>query len=124
MYGIGAWGFTSFKKLDKLDESLGVNIFHNLVLIAHVKPVVIWVFRRIKIPMIILYELVGFIKVIRIKMFALYAEVSFDRFGKELSFIGVCLGDFVVVAQRWIVALTLWLEKVLDFALRLAWIGL
>ena len=50
-------------------------------------------------PMIILYELVDFIKVIRIKMFALYAEVSFDRFGKELRFVGVCLGDFVVVAQ-------------------------
>ena len=57
--------------------------------------------------MIILCELVDFIKVIRIKMFALYTEVSFDRFGKELRFIGVCLGDFVVVAQSWIVSLTL-----------------
>ena len=63
--------------------------------------------------MIILCELADFIKVIRIKMFALYAEVSFDRFGKELRFIGVCLGDFVVVAQCWIVALTLRLEKFL-----------
>ena len=55
--------------------------------------------------MIIIYELVDFIKVIRIKMFALNAEVSFDRFGKELCFIGVCLGDFVVMAQCWIAAL-------------------
>ena len=74
--------------------------------------------------MIILYELVDFIKVIRIKMFALYAEVPFDRFGKELRFVSVCLGDFVVVAQCWIIALILWLEKVLDFASRLVWIGL
>ena len=63
--------------------------------------------------MIILYELVEFIKVIRIKVFALYAEVPFDRFCKELRFVGVCLGDFVVVAQCWIIALTLWLEKFL-----------
>ena len=46
-----------------------------------------------------IYELVDFIEVIQIKMFALYAEVSFDRFGKELHFIDVCLGDFVVLAQ-------------------------
>ena len=74
--------------------------------------------------MIILYEFVDFIEVIRIKMFALYAEVPFDRFGKEFRFVTICLFDFVVVAQCWIIALTLWLEKVLDFALRLAWIGL
>ena len=65
--------------------------------------------------MIILCEFVDFIKVIRI-----YAEVPFDRFSKELHFVGVCLGDFVVVAQCWIIALTYWLEKVLDFV---PWIG-
>ena len=75
--------------------------------------------------MIILYELVDFIKVIQIKLSAaLYAEVPFDRFGKELRFVGVCLGNSVPVAQCWIIVLTLWLEKVLDFAPRLAWIGL
>ena len=74
--------------------------------------------------MIILYELADFIKGIRSKMFPLYAEVSVDRFDKELRFIGVCIGDFVVVAQCWIAALTLRLEEVLDFAQRLAWIGL
>ena len=74
--------------------------------------------------MIILYELLDFNKVIRIKMFALYVEVSFDRFGKKLCFISVCLGDFVVVAQCWIVALTLRLEEVFDFVPRLAWIAL
>ena len=46
------------------------------------------------------------------------------RFGKELCFVSVCLGDFVVVAQCWIIALTPWLEEVLDFAPRLAWIRL
>ena len=56
--------------------------------------------------MIILYELVDFIEVIPIKMFALYSEVPFDRFDKELRFVGFSLGDFVVVAQRWIIALT------------------
>ena len=75
--------------------------------------------------MIIHYELVDdFIEVIQIKMFALYVEVSFDRFGKELRFIGVCLGDVVIVVQCWIVALTLRLEEVLDFMPRLTWISL
>ena len=73
--------------------------------------------------MIILYELVDFIKVIRIKMFTLYAEVSFDRFGKELRYIGICLGDFVVMVKCWIVALTLRLDEVLDFEPRLTQIG-
>ena len=36
--------------------------------------------------MIILYELIDFIEMIRIKMFALYAEVPFDKFCKELCF--------------------------------------
>ena len=68
--------------------------------------------------MIILYEFVDFIKVIRIKMSALYSQVPFDRFGKELRFVSVCLGDFGSVAQCWIIALTLRLEEVLDFAPR------
>ena len=71
-----------------------------------------------------LYELVDFIKRIQIKMFALYYEVPFDRFGKELHFVSVCLGDFVVMAECWIITLTLWLEKVLDFAPRLVGISL
>ena len=68
--------------------------------------------------------MVDLIKVIPIKIFALYAEVLFDRFGKELRFVGICFDDVVVVAQCWIIALTLWLEKVLDFAPRISWIGL
>ena len=43
--------------------------------------------------MILLDEFVDFIKVIRIKMIAFYAEMSLDRFGKELRFISVGLGD-------------------------------
>ena len=69
--------------------------------------------------MIILDEFVDFIKVIRIKMIAFYAEVPLDRFGKELRFIRVSLGDFVRVVQSWIVALTLRLKEVLNFAPRL-----
>ena len=57
--------------------------------------------------MIILNEFVDFIKVIGIKMIAFYAETPLDRFGKELRFISVGLGDFVRVVQSWIVALTL-----------------
>ena len=72
----------------------------------------------------ILYELVDFIKMIRIKMFTLYAEVPFDSFSKELRFVGVCLGDFVVMVQCWIITLTIWLEKVLGFVPRLDWISL
>ena len=63
--------------------------------------------------MIILYELVDFIEVIQIKMFALYAEVPFDRFGKELRFVGVCLGNFVVMAQCWMIAMTICKRKFL-----------
>ena len=73
--------------------------------------------------MIILYELVDFIKVIRIKMFALYAEgLSTD------SAKGCTLSAFVLATlslwQCWIVAMTLRLEAVLDFAPRLTWIDL
>ena len=50
--------------------------------------------------MIILYELIDFIKLIRIKLFAPNAEVSFDCFDKALSFVGVCLGDSVIVDSR------------------------
>ena len=63
--------------------------------------------------MIILDEFIDFIKVIRIKMIAFYAELSLDRFGKELRLISVGLGDFVRVVQSWIVALTLPLNKFL-----------
>ena len=49
--------------------------------------------------MIILDEFVDFIKVIRIKMIAFYAEMSLNRCGKELRFIGVGLGDFVRVVK-------------------------
>ena len=80
--------------------------------------------RRIKIPMVILDEFIDLMEVIRIKMIAFYAEMPFDRFGKELRFVGVGLADFVCVAQSWIIALTLWLKEVLDFAPRLVGIGL
>ena len=63
--------------------------------------------------MIILDEFIDFIKVIRIKMIAFYAEMSLDRFGKALRLISVGLGDFVRVVQSWIVALTLPLNKFL-----------
>ena len=69
--------------------------------------------------MIILDQFVDFIKVIRMKMIAFYAEVPLNRFGKELRFIRVSLGDFVRVVQSWIVALTLLLKEVLSFARRL-----
>ena len=42
--------------------------------------------------MIILNEFVDFIKVIGIEMIAFYAEISLDRFGKELRFISIGLG--------------------------------
>ena len=74
--------------------------------------------------MIILDEFVDFIKVIQIGMVALYAKMFLNRFGKELRFISVSLGDFVRVVQSWIIALTLWLKKVLNFAPRLVRIGL
>ena len=64
--------------------------------------------------MIILNEFIDIMEVIRIKMVAFYAEMPFDRFGKELRFAGVGLDDFVCVVQSWIIALTLWLKEVLN----------
>ena len=72
--------------------------------------------------MIILYKLFDFSEVIRIKVVAIYAEML--RFGKELLFVCVFFGGFVIMTQCWIVALTLWREKVFDFTPRLALVGL
>ena len=88
-----AWGFTSLKKLNYPNECIGVNIGHKVVIIIHVRSVIIRVFRRIKIFIIILYKLVDLIEVVRIKVVILNAEVSFDRFGKELRLISVSLGQ-------------------------------
>ena len=74
--------------------------------------------------MIILDKFVDLIEVIRIKMIAFYAEMSLDRFSKELRFISVGLGDFACVAQGWIIALTLWLEEVFNFVPRFSGVGL
>ena len=74
--------------------------------------------------MVILYEFVDLIKVIRIKMDALDAEVPFDRLSKELHFVRIGLGDFVSMLQGWIVTLTLWLKKVFDFVPRLVRVSL
>ena len=92
---------------------MGVNISHKLMFISNVKT-----------AMIILDEFVDFIKVIGIKMIAFYAEMSLNRFGKELRLVSVSLGDFVRLVQSWIIALTLRLKEVLDFAPRLIGVGL
>ena len=73
--------------------------------------------------MIILNKFVDFIKLIRIKMIGFYAEMSLNRFGKELRFVSVSLGDFVRVTQNWIIALTLRFKEVLAFAPRLVGAG-
>ena len=83
------------------------------MLVSHVKTVVIWVLRRIKILIVILDEFVDLIEVVKIKMFALYAKMPFDRFSKKLRFVGVGLGDYVSMLQSRIIALTLRLKKVL-----------
>ena len=74
--------------------------------------------------MIILDEFIDFIKVIRIKMIAFYAEMSLDRFVKKLRLISIGLGDFVCMVQSWVVALTLRLKEVLNFEPRLIWVAL
>ena len=65
--------------------------------------------------MIILDKFINLTKVLQMKMVTFYAEMPFDRFGKELCFVRVGLGDFVCAVQSWIVMLTLWLKEVLDF---------
>ena len=74
--------------------------------------------------MIILDKSIDLMEMIRIKMSAFYAKMSLDRFSKELRFISARLGDFACVAQSWIIALTLRLQEVLNFAPRLVRIGL
>ena len=69
--------------------------------------------------MIILDKFVDFIKVIQIKLIAFYTEMFLDRFGKELRFVSVGLGDFVLVVHSWIVELTLRLKEVLNLTPRL-----
>ena len=65
------------------------------------------------ILIVILDEFVDLIEVVRIKMVALDAKVPFDRFSKELRFVGVGLGNFVSVLQSRIIALTFGLRKFL-----------
>ena len=72
--------------------------------------------------MIILYKLVDLIKVVRIKIVTLDAEVSFDRFGKELRLISDSLGGFRFKSQSRIIALALWFEKVFDFTQGSLWL--
>ena len=94
------------------------------MLISHVKPVVIWVLRRIKILTVILDEFVDLIEVVRIKMVAPDAKVPFDRFSKELRFVSIGLGNFVSMLQSRIIVLTLRLKKVFDFMPRLVGVSL
>ena len=74
--------------------------------------------------MIILDKFVDLMEVIRIEMIAFYAKMSLDRFSKELRFISVRLGDFACVAESRIIALTLWVKEVINFAPRLVRVGL
>ena len=96
------------------------------MLVSHVKPVVIWVLRRIKILIVILDEFVDLIEVVRIKMFALYAKVPFDRFSKELRFVPVsCVNtvfvhklkqegiEIALLVSHWLIFLTNQQTKVL-----------
>ena len=120
MYVIGAWGFTLLKKLNYPNKSVGVNIGHKVVIIIHARPVIIEVFRRIKIFISIFYKLIDLIEVVESKLsLALKAKVSFGRFCKELHLISVSLGGFRIKSQRRIIALTLWFEEVFDFTPRL-----
>ena len=78
------------RNLTNLVRVWGINIGHKLVLISHVKPVIIWVLRGIKVLIIILYEFVDLIKVIRIKMDALDAQSAFRQ-----------IRQIVALCQRW-----------------------
>ena len=98
MYVIGAWGFTSFKKLYYPNESIRVNIGLKVVIISDIRSVIITVFRRIKI-FIAIYKLVDLIGVVWIEVVTLNAEVSFDTFGKDFRLISVNLGGFRIESQ-------------------------
>ena len=116
---IGALGFTSLKKLNYPNECIGDKI----VVIIHVRSVIIGTFKGIKIFIIILYKLVDLIEVVRIKIVALNAEVSVDRFSKELRLISFCLGGFRIKSQSWIIALIIWFSEVFDFTPRLSMVS-
>ena len=123
MYVVGAWGFTSPKELNYLNESIRVNIGHKVMIIIHIRSVIIGVFRRIKIFIVILYKLINLIEVVSIKIVTLNADVSFNTFGKELRLISVSLGSFRIKSQSLIIALALWFEEVFDFTPRLSMVS-
>ena len=78
MHVIRAWGFTSFKELDYLNESIRVDISHKLGHDHH--PCPIYSHRGLQENKV----KVNLIEVVRIKIVTLNTKVSFDRFGKEL----------------------------------------
>ena len=110
VYGVRDWGVRNLTNLMSVWGSTSSTC--KLIFISYVKPVVIWAFRRIKISMVTHNEFIDLMKMIRIKMMAFYAEMTFDRFGKELRFVGIGHGDLVCVVQSWIMALTLWLKAI------------
>ena len=93
-------GLYSLKKLNYPNECIGVNIGHKTVVIIHVRSVIIRVFRRMKIFIIILYKLVDLIGVVGIKIVVLNAEVSFDRFGKELRLISALVLEVFASSRK------------------------
>ena len=109
---IGAWGFTSFKKLNYPNESIRVNISHKVVIIIHVRSVIIGVFRRIKIFIVILYKLVDLIEVVCIKVVTL-STLSAKS----------CALSFRIESQSRIIRLAVWFKKVFDFTPRLSMIS-
>ena len=85
--------FLKYPKLNRVNECLGVNVFHKLLLITYVKSVVI--------------------------SNQSVRSLFRSAFQQILRIVCVCLGNFVIMVECRIIALTLWLEKVLNFALRL-----
>ena len=110
--------------LRNLTILMSVYISHKIMIIIPVHSVVIRFFRKIKIFIIILYKMVDAIEVFGIKMITLYATVSFDRFGKELCFICISLGNFHIEMQCKIITLTLWPEQSFDIMPAKTWYGL
>ena len=84
MYVVRAWGFTSLEELNYPNKCIRVNIGHKDVIITHVHSLIIGVFRRIKLFIIIVYQLVDLIEIFQIEVLTLNAKVSFDRLGKKL----------------------------------------
>ena len=122
MYGVGAWALPLLRNLTNLvfgrqrRPQAHARFPHQIC--SHLGP------QEDKNTYDMLDEFIDLIKVILIKMVAFYAEIPFDRLGKECALSALVSATLFAWRRVGYSALTLGLKEVLNFAPRLAGVGL